>query len=102
MMIENIQTMNTVSEKAQATSMIKLENVSKFYKTFPAVNNFNFEIGRGEVFGLIGPNGAGKTTTIKMLATLMLPTEGKLTIGGYDVEQQPYDVRRLIGYMPDS
>ena len=82
--------------------MIKLENVSKYYRSFPAVNDISFEIGRGEVFGFIGPNGAGKTTTIKMLATLMLPTNGKLTIGGYDVEQQPYDVRRLIGYMPDS
>src|SRR5258706_1706516 len=102
MMIENIQTMNTVSEKTQATSMIRLENVSKLYKTFPAVNNFNFEIGRGEVFGFIGPNGAGKTTTIKMLATLMLPTEGKLSIGGYDVVKEPHEVRRIIGYMPDS
>jgi ABC-2 type transport system ATP-binding protein len=102
MMMENIQTTETVSQQTQATSMIKLENVSKFYKTFPAVNNFNFEIGRGEVFGFIGPNGAGKTTTIKMLATLMLPTEGKLSIGGYDVVKEPHEVRRIIGYMPDS
>ena len=82
--------------------MIKVENVSKSYRSFPAVDDISFEIGRGEVFGFIGPNGAGKTTTIKMLATLMLPTGGKLTIGGYDVERQPYEVRRLIGYMPDS
>ena len=82
--------------------MIKVENVSKYYRSFPAVNDISFEIGRGEVFGFIGPNGAGKTTTIKMLATLMLPTDGKLTIGGYDVEREPYEVRRLIGYMPDS
>jgi ABC-2 type transport system ATP-binding protein len=79
-----------------------LENVSKYYKTFPAVNDFSFEIGRGEVFGFIGPNGAGKTTTIKMLATLMLPSSGKLSIGGYDVVREPHEVRRLIGYMPDS
>ena len=82
--------------------MIKVENVSKYYRNFPAVDEVSFEIGRGEVFGFIGPNGAGKTTTIKMLATLMLPTNGKLTVGGYDVERQPYEVRRLIGYMPDS
>src|SRR5215475_10093673 len=82
--------------------MIKLENVSKYYKNFPAVVDLNLEIGRGEVFGFIGPNGAGKTTTIKMLSTLMLPTEGALTVGGFDVIKQPHEVRRLIGYMPDS
>jgi ABC-2 type transport system ATP-binding protein len=82
--------------------MVKLENVSKYYKNFPAVNQISFEIARGEVFGFIGPNGAGKTTTIKMLATLMLPSEGTLSIGGYDVVKEPYEVRRLIGYMPDS
>ncbi|PYT02326.1 MAG: multidrug ABC transporter ATP-binding protein [Acidobacteria bacterium] len=82
--------------------MIKLENVSKYYKTFPAVLDVNLEIARGEVFGFIGPNGAGKTTTIKMLATLMLPTEGKVSIGGFDVVTEPHEVRRMIGYMPDS
>src|SRR5204863_258977 len=82
--------------------MIKLENVSKYYKTFPAVLDLNLEIGQGEVFGFIGPNGAGKTTTIKMLATLMLPTEGRVSIGGFDVVTEPHEVRRMIGYMPDS
>ena len=82
--------------------MIKVENVSKYYKDFPAVLDVSFEIGRGEVFGFIGPNGAGKTTTIKMLSTLMLPTEGSLSVGGFDVVTQPHEVRRLIGYMPDN
>ncbi len=91
-----------MSDNAQTESMIKLENVSKYYKAFPAVNNLNLEIGRGEVFGFIGPNGAGKTTTIKMLATLMLPSEGKLSVGGYDIVREPREVRRIIGYMPDS
>ncbi|MCI0484983.1 MAG: ABC transporter ATP-binding protein [Blastocatellia bacterium] len=81
--------------------MVKLENVSKYYKDFPAVNDISFEIACGEVFGFIGPNGAGKTTTIKMLSTLMMPTAGRMSIGGYDVEREPYEVRRLIGYMPD-
>src|SRR2546421_2898464 len=84
------------------TVMIKLESVSKYYKRFPAVVDVNLEIGRGEVFGFIGPNGAGKTTTIKMLATLMLPTEGRLSVGGFDVEREAHEVRRIIGYMPDS
>jgi ABC-2 type transport system ATP-binding protein len=91
-----------VESQQQSTGMIKLENVSKYYKSFPAVNDVSFEIARGEVFGFIGPNGAGKTTTIKMLATLMLPTEGRLSIGGYDIQQEPFEVRRIIGYMPDS
>ena len=91
-----------MSDNATSEPMIKLENVTKYYKTFPAVNHISFEIGKGEVFGFIGPNGAGKTTTIKMLATLMLPSEGRLTVGGFDVVTQPYDVRRIIGYMPDS
>jgi ABC-2 type transport system ATP-binding protein len=82
--------------------MIELENVTKSFKTLTAVNQISMNIGRGEVFGFIGPNGAGKTTTIKMLATLMLPTEGKVAVGGYDVVRQPEEVRRIIGYMPDS
>src|SRR5687767_4780185 len=98
-MSENLQTNENLKTK---TSMIKLENVTKCYKNFRAVDQVSLEIGRGEVFGFIGPNGAGKTTTIKMLATLMLPTEGSLSIGGYDVVGQPNEVRRLIGYMPDS
>jgi ABC-2 type transport system ATP-binding protein len=87
---------------SEQSSMIKIENVSKYYRKFPAVSNLNLEIGRGEVFGFIGPNGAGKTTTIKMLSTLMLPSEGKLSIGGFDIEREPHEVRRIIGYMPDS
>jgi ABC-2 type transport system ATP-binding protein len=82
--------------------MIKIENVAKYYKEFPAVLDLNLEIGKGEVFGFIGPNGAGKTTTIKMLATLMLPSSGRLFVGGFDVETHPEEVRRIIGYMPDS
>jgi ABC-2 type transport system ATP-binding protein len=89
-------------EATTGSGMIKLENVSKYYKNFPAVLDVSFEIGRGEVFGFIGPNGAGKTTTIKMLASLMLPTEGKLSVGGFDVVSEPHEVRRIIGYMPDS
>ena len=91
-----------MDDTTKTASMIKLENVSKYYKTFPAVLDVNLEIARGEVFGFIGPNGAGKTTTIKMLATLMLPTEGKVSIGGFDVVTEPHEVRRMIGYMPDS
>src|SRR5438093_8508641 len=81
--------------------MIALRRLHRFFGATRAVQDVSFEIGRGEVFGFIGPNGAGKTTTIKMLATLMLPTEGKLSVGGFDVLSEPREVRRLIGYMPD-
>lgn len=82
--------------------MIKLESVSKAYKNTLAVDQVNLDVAQGEVFGFIGPNGAGKTTTIKMLATLMMPTTGRMSVGGHDVEREPYEVRRLVGYMPDS
>ena len=82
--------------------MIEVQGVTKQYGRFTAVTDLNLSIPSGEVFGFIGPNGAGKTTTMKMLATLMLPTTGRIAIRGCDVEQNPREVRRLIGYMPDS
>lgn len=82
--------------------MIVIDGLTKQYGRFTAVSDLNLKIGRGEVFGFIGPNGAGKTTTMKMLATLMLPTAGRMRISGHDVERHPREVRRLIGYMPDS
>lgn len=84
------------------SAMIEIQGVTKMYGRFSAVSDLSLKIPRGEVFGFIGPNGAGKTTTMKMLATLMLPSVGRMTIQGYDVEQHPREVRRLIGYMPDS
>src|SRR5262249_44225921 len=93
---------NTAAGAASAAAMIRLENGTKVDGQLPAVADVSLDIARGEVFGFIGPNGAGKTTTIKMLATLMLPSRGRLSICGYDVERQPEEVRRIIGYMPDS
>jgi len=93
---------NNVEFREADGPMIRIEGVTKQYGRFTAVSDLNLKIGRGEVFGFIGPNGAGKTTTMKMLATLMLPTVGRMSIGGYDVEEHPREVRRVIGYMPDS
>jgi ABC-2 type transport system ATP-binding protein len=66
-----------------------------------AVDNLNLEVGRGELFGLLGPNGAGKTTTMKLLGGLLKPTDGMITIGGYDIQKDYMQVKRLIGYIPD-
>jgi len=78
--------------------VIKVENLTKvFGKNFVAVDHVSFEVKSGEIFGLLGPNGAGKTTTIKMLTTLLKPTEGKAYVYGYDVVEQANEVRKVIG-----
>ncbi|RAL21882.1 ABC transporter ATP-binding protein [Thermoflavimicrobium daqui] len=81
--------------------MIQIENLCKTYQQVPAVNNLNLQIEPGSVFGFIGPNGSGKTTTMQILATLLKPSSGKAWVGGYDVQTEAEEVRRMIGYMPD-
>jgi ABC-2 type transport system ATP-binding protein len=71
------------------------------YGAVVAVRELSLTIGQGEVFGLIGPNGAGKTSTIRVLATLLEPTYGDVSIGGFDVSTHAADARRVLGYMPD-
>lgn len=83
--------------------MINIENVTKTYNgTYFAVDNLNLEIKDGEIFGLLGPNGAGKTTTIKMLAGIIAPTVGKITINGFDIATDPVKAKEQFGYVPDS
>lgn len=82
--------------------MIHVEGFSKKYGDKVAVREFNLDVDQGDIFGFIGPNGAGKTTTIRFLATLLKPTTGEGTINGFSVTRQPMDVRRSMGYMPDS
>lgn len=81
--------------------MIELQDVTKFYGSLKAVDSLTLQIQESEIFGFIGPNGAGKTTTIKMLATLLVPSSGKIRIAGIDPEFEPRAVREIIGYMPD-
>jgi ABC-2 type transport system ATP-binding protein len=78
-------------------SAVLLENVYKTYNKVPVVKNLSFQVHKGEMFGLLGPNGAGKSTTIRMLTTLTIPSEGRLAVGGFDVSQQPQQVKRCIG-----
>ena len=67
------------------------------FGTVRAVDGVDFRVPKGQVFGFLGPNGAGKTTIIRMLITLLAPTAGELTVAGYDVMEQPTEVRRVIG-----
>jgi len=82
--------------------MIELIDFGKDYGEFTAVTNLDLRIEAGETFGFIGPNGAGKSTTIRFLATLLKATRGDGTVNGHRVSTNPMDVRRSVGYMPDT
>jgi ABC-2 type transport system ATP-binding protein len=82
--------------------MIELIDFTKRYGDLVAVDHLNLKIEPGEMFGFIGPNGAGKSTSIRFLATLLKATGGEGIVNGFSVNRQPLDVRRSIGYMPDS
>ncbi|MEM5781686.1 MAG: ATP-binding cassette domain-containing protein [Candidatus Aenigmatarchaeota archaeon] len=77
--------------------IISVQNLKKYYKDVKAVDNVSFEVEEGEIFGFLGPNGAGKTTTIKMLVTLLKPTEGTAKVVGNDIVKNPDKVRNNIG-----
>ena len=77
--------------------IIEARNLTRRFNGLTAVDHVNLDVEEGEVFGFLGPNGAGKTTTIKMLTTLLRPSEGEAKICGYDVVRQPSSVRRVIG-----
>jgi ABC-2 type transport system ATP-binding protein len=82
--------------------MIKLNNLTKLYRGFRAVDNLNLEIKKGVIFGFLGPNGAGKTTTIKMMAGVLKPTEGQVLIDDIDIAHDPSEAKRRIGFVPDQ
>lgn len=81
--------------------MLYIEDLVKRYGKFTAVDHLNLAIKKGEIFGFIGPNGAGKTTTMRIIATLLQPTQGTVLVDGVDVIKSPVKVRGKIGYMPD-
>ena len=82
---------------------ISVENLSKIFdKKIVAIDDVNFKVKNGEIFGFLGPNGAGKTTTIKVLTTLLRPTKGKVNVAGFDVIKEPDAVRSSIGIVPQS
>jgi ABC-2 type transport system ATP-binding protein len=82
--------------------MIKVENLAKFFGAKRAVDGVSFSVARGEVLGFLGPNGAGKSTTMRMITGFIPPTEGKVSVGGFDMVENPIPAKRLIGYLPEN
>jgi ABC-2 type transport system ATP-binding protein len=82
--------------------MIDVEGLSKYYSGKSAIRDISFHIGKGEIVGLLGLNGAGKSTILKILGCFLTPSGGRASVGGFSVEDNPDNVRRLIGYLPDS
>lgn len=80
-------------------NVIEVENLSKIFGDFAAVNQISFEVGKGEIFGFLGANGAGKTTAMKMLIGISSPTSGKAKVAGFDVYKNAEDIKKNIGYM---
>jgi ABC-2 type transport system ATP-binding protein len=84
------------------TEIVRTEGLVKRYDGKLAVAGIDLSVDQGEIFGLVGPNGAGKTTTLRILATLLLPSAGEAEIAGMSVTRNPDQVRRVLGFMPDS
>ncbi len=81
--------------------MIRFDGLHKSYGDLVAVDRLTFEIPAGQVFGFIGRNGAGKTTTIKMMMGLLEPSEGTVSLGGFDIHERPREAKAITGYLPD-
>ena len=86
----------------EAQSIIKVQNLTKMFGKFTAVDNISFDVKKGEIFGLLGPNGAGKSTTLRVLSTLARPTKGTASIGGFDIVKDDTEVRKLIGIVSEK
>ncbi len=81
--------------------MIRLHNLTKQYGDFTAVDHIDLEVPKGELFGFLGPNGAGKTTTLRMIAGILRPTAGTVTIGSHDIHREPLVAKAMLGFIPD-
>lgn len=82
--------------------MIETFGLTRYYGRKSAVDHLEMRVEKGEVFGFIGPNGAGKTTTIRMLSCLIQPTEGTARVGGYDIVEEPIQVKKIVGLVPEN
>ena len=83
-------------------SMIEIENLTRRFGAFVAVDHISFSVERGEVLGFLGPNGAGKSTTMKMITGFLAPTSGTVRVEGHDVQRDPIAVKECIGYLPEG
>lgn len=82
--------------------MIRVENLTKYYGKRLAVDNISFSVGKGEIVGFLGPNGAGKTTTMRILTGFLAPTQGEVSVAGYDISKHSLEARQHIGYFPEA
>jgi len=82
--------------------VIQVENITKRYGTFTAVDKINFEIEEGEIVGFLGPNGAGKSTTMNMITGFIEPSSGRIIVDGHDISKKPKKAKKQIGYMPEG
>jgi len=82
--------------------VIEVKNLTKYYGTTVGIENLSFQVDKGEVLGFLGPNGAGKTTTMKILTCYLPPTSGTARVFGYDIIENPLEVRKKIGYLPEK
>ena len=81
--------------------MLETKELTRYYGSFLALDRLSISIGEGELHGFVGPNGAGKTTTMRILATLLAPSSGTVTLDGVDLKKNPRRIREMVGYMPD-
>src|ERR1700716_2566495 len=82
--------------------MIEVKNLTKSYGNFVAVKGISFKAERGQILGFLGPNGAGKSTTMKIITGFMPATEGKVSVAGFDVFDNPIGVKKNIGFLPEN
>ena len=84
------------------TKMIEVQDLTHYYGPYAAIEDVSFDVQRGEVLGFLGPNGAGKTTTMRILTGFMPPTRGQVTLDGNDIVEQSLEVRKRVGYLPET
>src|SRR6188474_1905812 len=82
--------------------MVEVRNLRKLFGAKTAVNGVSFTVEKGEVLGFLGPNGAGKSTTMRMITGFIPPSEGEVSVGGFNMLENPLPAKRLVGYLPEN
>jgi ABC-2 type transport system ATP-binding protein len=97
--IDGINRIDGIDGTDRTMNSIEVENLTKRFGRFTAVDGISFGVKKGEIFGFLGPNGAGKSTTIRMLCGILRPTSGTAVVGGNRINTQPEEIKKIIGYM---